>query len=107
MAVLILPGAQDDLLALQDYMLAQWNMNLWLKAEDEIFDTLEKVDQGVQKGSPIAELAQLGVTEYKKILTSHHSIVFRKIDGDTYVYLIAVHKQNFKSLLFRRLMSSI
>ncbi|MBV8635374.1 MAG: type II toxin-antitoxin system RelE/ParE family toxin [Burkholderiaceae bacterium] len=107
MAVVILPGAADDLLELQDYMLAQWDQKLWLKAEDEIFDKLEKADQGLLKGMPIRELVQLGITDYKKIITSHHSIVLRRIDDDTYVYLVAGQKQDFKSLLFRRLMNSV
>ena len=106
MAIVILPGAEDDLLELQDYMQSQWAPKLWLRAESEIFDKLEKADQGLIKGMPIRELTQLGVTDYKRILTSHHSIVFRQIDGDIYVYLVAGQKQDFKRLLFRRLMSS-
>lgn len=106
MAVIILPSAEDDLLELQEYMLAQWDMKLWLKAEDEILDKLEKADQGLFKGNAVAELAQLGITDYRKILTSHHRIIFRKIDGNTYVYLVANQKQDFKSLLFRRLMNA-
>ena len=47
MAVIILPDAQADLLSLQDYMLDKWGEVAWLKAEDEIFDKLEKVDSGV------------------------------------------------------------
>ena len=106
MAVVILPGAEDDLLELQDHMLSQWDLKLWLKAENEIFDKLEKADQGLIKGMPIRELTQLGITDYKRIVTSHHSIVFRQIDGDIYVYLVGGQKQDFKRLLFRRLMSS-
>ena len=42
MAVVILPDAQDDLLSLQEYMLDKWGEIEWLKAEDEIFKSLNK-----------------------------------------------------------------
>jgi len=42
MAVIILPDAQEDLPSLQEYMLDKWGEAEWLKAEDEIFDKLEK-----------------------------------------------------------------
>ena len=42
MAVVILPDAQDDLLSLQEYMLDKWGEFEWLKAEDEIFKSLNK-----------------------------------------------------------------
>ncbi|HEX8955513.1 MAG TPA: hypothetical protein VF798_04530 [Burkholderiaceae bacterium] len=85
MAVTILPGAEDGLLELQDHMLSQWDLKLWPKAENEMFDKLDTIGQGMIKGLPIRELVRL---------------------GDTYVYLVAAQKRNFKSLLFRRLMSS-
>ena len=61
MAVVILPDAQADLLGLQDYMLDRWGEASWLKAEDEIFDKLEQVDTGFFNGSPVQELASVGV----------------------------------------------
>ena len=42
MAIIILPDAQAQLLALQEYMLNNWSEDVWLKAEDEIFEKLEK-----------------------------------------------------------------
>ena len=43
MAVVVLPGAQDDLLALQDDMLNAGGEPDWLKAEQELFDKLISV----------------------------------------------------------------
>ena len=51
MAVIILPDAQADLLSLQDYMLDQWGEAAWVKAEDEIFAKLERVDSGILNGT--------------------------------------------------------
>jgi toxin ParE1/3/4 len=104
MAVFILPAAQDDLLSLQEYMLDQWSEPDWLKAEGEIFDKLALVDLGILEGAPVQELALVGIFEYPYCLTSHHKVVYRRIKKDVYVYAIAGQRQDFPSLLMKRLL---
>lgn len=104
MAVIILPDAQEDLLYLQDYMLDQWGEIEWLKAEDEIFEKLQLVDTGNYPGTAVKELATVGIFEYQYVFTSHHKLVYRRISENVYVYAIAGHKQDFPSLLIRRLL---
>ncbi len=105
MAVIILPDAQADLLSLQDYMLDKWGEVAWLKAEDEIFEKLEKVDSGVFNGTPVPELASVGILDYQNVYTSHHKLVYRRIGNNTYVYLIAGHRQDYPSILVKRLLN--
>ena len=105
MAVIILPDAQADLLSLQDYMLDKWGEVAWLKAEDAIFEKLENVDAGILNGPPVQELASVGIVDYRNIYTSHHKLVYRQIGGDTHVYLIAGHRQDYPTLLAKRLLS--
>ena len=104
MAIIILPDAQDDLRALQAYMLKQWNYQLCEKAEDEIFDALLQVESGARSGRPVAELVEVGIADYEAVLTSHHRIVYRKNDTDIFVYIVASQRQDFVSLLMRRLL---
>ena len=104
MAIIILPDAQDDLLGLQEYMLNKWSEADWLKAEDEIFDKLGKVDAGLFNGTPVQELAAVGMVEYQNVYTSHHKLVYRRIGNDTYVYLAAGHRQDFPAFLMKRLL---
>ena len=104
MAVFILPDAQEDLLSLQDYMLGKWSEADWQKAEDEIFVKLALVDTGFLTGAPVQELASVGIFEYRNIVTSHHKLVYRRINADVYVYAIAAHRQDFPTLLMKRLL---
>ena len=105
MAVIILPDAQADLLSLQDYMLDKWGEPAWLKAEDEIFEKLEKVDAGVFNGTPVQVLSSVGILDYQNVYTSHHKLVYRQIGNDTFVYLIAGHRQDYPTILTKRLLS--
>ena len=104
MAVIILPDAQDDLLSLQTYMLDRWSETEWLKAEDEIFEKLQQVDAGNYPGTAVKELASVGIFDYQYVFTSHRKLVYRQIAENICVYAIAGHKQDFPSLLMKRLL---
>ena len=104
MAVFILPDAQEDLLSLQEYMLGKWSEADWQKAEDEIFVKLALVDTGFLTGAPVQELASVGIFEYRNIFTSHHKLVYRRINADVYVYALAARRQDFPTLLMKRLL---
>jgi plasmid stabilization system protein ParE len=104
MAVVILPDAQEDLLSLQEYMLDKWSEADWLHAEDEIFEKLALVDTGFLEGASVQELATVGIFEYQNVFTSHHKLVYRRINADTYVYAVASHRQNSQTLLMKRLL---
>ncbi|MDP1547475.1 MAG: type II toxin-antitoxin system RelE/ParE family toxin [Anaerolineales bacterium] len=104
MAIIILPDAQDDLLSLQEYMLDKWSEASWLKAEDEIFDKLAKVDTNRFSGTPVQELVSVGIVDYQNVYTSHHKLVYRRIVNDTYVYLVAGQRQDFPTLLIKRIL---
>jgi len=48
-------------------------------------------------------LASVGITEYRTVLSSHHCILYRQVDGNIYVYSVAGQMQDFQTLLLRRL----
>ena len=104
MAIFILPDAQEDLLSLQEYVLDKRSESDWLKAEDEIFEKLALVDTGLLTGAPIHELASVGILEYRNAFTSHHKLVYRRIGDDTFVYAVAGHRQDYPTLLMKRLL---
>ena len=104
MAIVILPDAQEDLLSLQEYMLDKWSETDWRHAENEIFEKLALVDTGLLTGAPVQELAAVGIFEYQNVFTSHHKLVYRRLNGDVYVYAMAGHRQDFPTLLMKRLL---
>lgn len=104
MAIIILPDAQEDLLSLQEYMLDKWGESGWLNAENEIFEKLALIDTALLTGAAVPELASVGVFEYQNVFTSHHKLVYRRINADVYVYAIAGHRQDYPTLLMKRLL---
>jgi hypothetical protein len=55
-------------------------------------------------GAPVQELASVGIFEYQNVFTSHHKLVYRRINGDVYVYAMAGHRQDYPTLLMKRLL---
>jgi toxin ParE1/3/4 len=106
MAIFILPDAQEDLLSLQEYMLDEWSESDWLKAEDEIFEKLALIETGFLTGASVQELASVGILEYRNVFTSHHKLVYRRVGDDTFVYAVAGHRQDYPTLLMKRLLRS-
>ena len=106
MAIFILPDAQEDLLSLQEYMLDEWSESDWLKAEEEIFEKLALVETGFLTGASVQELAPVGILEYRNVFTSHHKLVYRRVGEDTFVYIVAGHRQDYPTLLMKRLLRS-
>lgn len=106
MAIFILPDAQEDLLSLQEYMLDEWSESDWLKAEDEIFEKLALVEKGFLTGASVQELASVGILDYRNVFTSHHKLVYRRVGEDTFVYIVAGHRQDYPTLLMKRLLRS-
>lgn len=76
----------------------------WQKVEDEIFEKRALMDTGLLTGAPVQELASVGIFEYQNVFTSHHKLVYRCIKADVYVYAIAAHRQDFPTLLMKRLL---
>ncbi len=103
MAIIILPDAQADLLDLQDLMRERWTHERWQAPEDDIFAPLAQVDSGFLNGPVGPLLASVGITDYRTVLSSHHRLLYRRIDGDTFVYGVAGQTQDFQTLLLRRL----
>ncbi len=106
MAIVILPDAQDDLLALQEYMLDQWGEPAWVAAEEEIFAKLADVDKGLLTGAVLDEFATVGIHDYRNVFTSHHKLIYRRINLDTYLYIVAAHRQDFPTLLMKRVLKA-
>lgn len=61
------------------------------------------MDSGFITGLVMPLLARLGITDYRTVLSAHHRILYRQIDGDTVVYAVAGQMQDFQTLLLRRL----
>jgi toxin ParE1/3/4 len=65
---------------------------------------LARVESGLLTGAPVPELASVGITDYQNVFTSHHKLLYRRVNSDVFVYAIAGHRQDYPTLLMKRLL---
>lgn len=102
--VLLTAGAERDLEEIYIYI-AEFDSPA--RAE-HVLDRLVEVVQGLgsfpQRGSHPRELLALGIREYRQAFFKPYRLIYRVIDRQVLVYVIADGRRNMQSLLARRLL---
>jgi toxin ParE1/3/4 len=75
---------------------------------DQLLDTFEKIFQNLKthpdRGRHPPELADLGILEYRELISAPYRLVYRAEGNDVYVIVIADGRRDMQSLLSRRLL---
>lgn len=102
--VLLTDDAARDLEELHRYMAEQDT----LAAADPVLDRIEKGFLNLaalpERGNPPKELAALGLREFREVFFKPYRVIYRLIDKQVYVYLIADGRRDMQTLLARRLL---
>lgn len=104
--VLLTAGAEQDLEDLYFNLLERVSR----KKADELLEQVLKAAESLRafpdRGACPQELAWLGVREFRQIQVAHCRIVYRKIENQVFVLVIADGRQDMQSLLERRLLDA-
>ena len=68
--------------------------------------TAEKLAVMPERGSYPKELVGLGVKEYRQVFFKPYRLIYRVMDADVVVYVIADGRRDMQSLLTRRLLGA-
>ncbi len=105
-AVLLTNDAAQDLEALHDFIAVH-------DAPQEADCVLEKIEKAFsrlsefpERGAYPRELLALGIREYREVFFKPYRIIYRVIDRNVYVMLIADGRCDMQSLLQRRLLGA-
>ncbi|MDP1993006.1 MAG: type II toxin-antitoxin system RelE/ParE family toxin [Syntrophales bacterium] len=105
-AVLLTNDAARDLEEIYDYMALHdtpQKADYVLEQVEKAFSTLSEFPE---RGAYPKELAALGIREYREIFFKPYRIVYRVIDKNIYVLLIADGRRDMQTLLQRRLLDA-
>ena len=104
--VLITEGAERDLEEIYDYI-AEFDS---LSNADYVLDQLMEVVEGLanfpERGSYPKELLALGILEYRQAFFKPYRVIYRVMEKQVVIYLIADGRRDFQTLLARRLIGS-
>ncbi len=80
------------------------------RAADHVVDKIEaaglRLSVFPEKGSVPAELLDLGIRDYRQTSWKVYRLIYRIVDAKVYIYVIGDGRQDFRTLLMRRLLSA-
>ena len=104
--VLLTAGAEQDLEAIHDYIAdfdCVANANYML---DQLMAVVDSLSRFPERGSYPKELVALGIKEYRQTSFKPYRVIYRVIDSQVVIYLIADGRRDMQSVLARRLLGA-
>jgi len=104
--VLLTNDAARDIEALYDYIALHDAPQKADYVLEQIEKAFSRLSEFPERGAYPKELAVLGIREYREIFFKPYRIIYRVIDRDVYVLLIADGRRDMQALLQRRLLDA-
>ncbi|HEV3430428.1 MAG TPA: type II toxin-antitoxin system RelE/ParE family toxin [Paraburkholderia sp.] len=104
--VLMTESAEHDLESIYDYISeydCPANADYVL---DQLTSVLENLAHFPERGSHPKELAALGIKEYRQAMFKPYRVIYRIINTQVVIYVIADGRRDMQSLLSRRLLGA-
>lgn len=97
-------NAKDDLNQLRRYLKQNVSPAYAKKVTQEIKDEVSSLIASPNKGTYVAELGNLNMTDYRQLLAHQNRIIFERTAEVFYVHAVCHTSMNLQSLLMRRLL---
>jgi len=105
-AVLLTNDAARDLEELYDYIVLHDAPQKADYVLAQIEKSLSRLSQFPEQGSHPKELLALGIREYREVFFIPYRIIYRVMDKNVYILLIADGRRDMQTLLQRRLLNA-
>jgi len=105
-AVFLTDDAARDLDELCDYIAVQDAPQKADHVLEEIEKAFSRLSEFPERGAYPKELLALGLREYREVFFQPYRIIYRVMDKNVYVLLIADGRRDMQSLLQRRLLGA-
>jgi len=102
--VLLTAGAEHDLESIHDYILEFDSAAAAEHVLERLMQLVNSLAKLPERGSHPRELAGLGISEYRQAWFKPWRVIYRVIDRDVVIFLIADGRRDLQSLLARRLL---
>ena len=104
--VLLTQGAEQDLESIHDYISTFDSKTSADSVLQQLLRAAELLATFPERGAHPRELLELGIRDYRQTLFKPYRLIYRVIDSNVYIYLIADGRRDMKSLLTRRLLNA-
>lgn len=97
-------GAAADLIEIRRYIRMRDGARRALEAITRLQDMILVLETQPESGSVPEELASLGITGYRQLVSPPYRIIYTQVGDHVYLLVIADGRRDFQSLLKRRLL---
>lgn len=101
-------NAKVDIKELKGYVIQSWSKQVWKTALDQIRHAVSILEDRPTTGAVCHDLAALGITDYRQILTGKNRIIYAVdvANNRITIHVICDQKRDLQTLLMRRLINS-
>lgn len=104
--VLLTEGAERDLESIYDYI-AEFDSQVSAeRVLDQLMEVVENLSRFPDRGGYPKELVTLGIREYRQAVFKPYRVIYRVIDAQVIIYLIADGRRDMQSVLALRLLGA-
>lgn len=104
--VLITRDAESDLELIHDFLATQFDPKYANTTLDEISKAVSTLATFPDRGSHPRELLELGIRDFRQRISNQFRIIYRVLESQVMIMLIADSRQNMQGLLARRVLRS-
>ncbi|HEY9279716.1 MAG TPA: type II toxin-antitoxin system RelE/ParE family toxin [Eoetvoesiella sp.] len=104
--VVLTAGAEHDLESIYDYIVEFDGIASGNHVLDQLLDVADSLSRFPERKSYPKELLVLGIREYRQALFKPYRVIYRVVDAQVVIYLIADGRRDMQSLLTRRLLGA-
>jgi plasmid stabilization system protein ParE len=99
-----LASAEEDLKELRRYVVNSFGQAAWQETSRKIKDSVLTIQSAPFSGSIPDELADLGLLQYRQMISGMNRIVYEVRDETIYVHIVCDTRRDMRTLLSRRLL---
>ena len=103
-AVHVTGAAAGDLEEIGDYIAGKDGPRRAQSVLNRIEQTVQALSALPERGSYPRELLDFGIREYREVFFKAYRIIYRVVEGEVYVLVIADGRRDMRALLERRLL---
>jgi plasmid stabilization system protein ParE len=102
--VIILESAEYDLVELKSYIVKNFSFKTWQHSYAAIKKAIRNLKTFPYSGAIPEQLKQLNLGQYRQVVCGMNRIIYEVRQDCIYIHIIADTRQDFESLLTRRLL---
>lgn len=104
--LLLTGGAEQDLEAIHDYICEFDCVTNADHVLDQLMEVVQSLARFPERGSYPKELVSLGIKEYRQTAFKPYRVIYRVLDKQVVIYLIADGRRDMQSVLASRLLGA-